>query len=63
MTTHRDQAYPPLLVQGQTWEEMTVGSAFRTAARPVPPRPRSLEFLAHELRWLQDISADLARPL
>ena len=36
------------------------------AAAPVqasPPRPRSLELLAHELRWLQDISADLARAL
>ena len=35
MTTHPDQTYPPLLVQGQTWEEMTVGSAFRTAARTI----------------------------
>jgi acyl dehydratase len=25
----------PLLVRGQTWEEMTVGSSFRTAARTV----------------------------
>ncbi|HSS11647.1 MAG TPA: MaoC family dehydratase N-terminal domain-containing protein [Acidimicrobiales bacterium] len=25
----------PMLVRGQTWEEMTVGSAFRTAARTV----------------------------
>jgi hypothetical protein len=32
MTTHPDHTYPPLLAQGQTWEEMTVGSAFRTAA-------------------------------
>ncbi len=35
MTTHPDQTYPPLLIQGQTWEEMTVGSAFRTAARTI----------------------------
>ena len=41
MTTHPDRiplTDPPLLVQGQTWEEMTVGSAFRTASRP-SPRP------------------------
>jgi acyl dehydratase len=35
MTTHPDPTYPPLLAQGQTWEEMTVGSAFRTAARTI----------------------------
>ena len=38
MTTHPDGSpltYPPLLVQGQTWEEMTVGSVFRTAARTI----------------------------
>ena len=35
MTTHPDPTYPPMLVQGQTWEEMTVGSAFRTAARTI----------------------------
>ena len=35
MTTRPDQTYPPLLVQGQTWEEMTVGSVFRTAARTI----------------------------
>ena len=35
MTTHPDTTYPPLLVQGQTWEEMTVGSVFRTAARTI----------------------------
>src|ERR1700726_4374831 len=35
MPTHRDDTYPPLLVQGQTWEQMTVGSAFRTAARTI----------------------------
>jgi acyl dehydratase len=35
MTTHPDQTYPPLLAQGQTWEEMTVGSVFRTAARTI----------------------------
>ncbi|MGO9188086.1 MAG: MaoC family dehydratase N-terminal domain-containing protein [Streptosporangiaceae bacterium] len=38
MTAHPDTTpltYPPLLVQGQTWEEMTVGSAFRTAARTI----------------------------
>ena len=23
MTTHPDRIYPPLLVQGQTWEQMT----------------------------------------
>jgi hypothetical protein len=33
MTT--DPGYPPLLAQGQTWEEMTVGSVFRTAARNI----------------------------
>ena len=32
MTIHPEQTYPPLLAQGQTWEEMSVGSAFRTAA-------------------------------
>ena len=35
MTTHPEQTYPPLLAQGQTWEEMTVGSVFRTAARTI----------------------------
>ena len=35
MTTHPDDTDPPLLVQGQTWEEMTVGSVFRTAARTI----------------------------
>ena len=35
MTTHPDRTYPPLLVQGQTCEEMTVGSVFRTAARTI----------------------------
>jgi acyl dehydratase len=35
LTTHPDQAYPPLLAQGQTWEDMTVGSAFRTGARTI----------------------------
>jgi acyl dehydratase len=35
MTIHAEQTYPPLLAQGQTWEEMTVGSAFRTAARTI----------------------------
>ena len=30
--TYPDRTYPPLLVQGQTWEEMTVGSVFRTVA-------------------------------
>ena len=35
MTTHPDQTYPPLLAKGQTWEDMTVGSAFRTAARTI----------------------------
>ena len=35
MTTHPEQTYPPLLAQGQTWEEMTVGRVFRTAARTV----------------------------
>jgi acyl dehydratase len=35
MTTQTDRSYPPQLAQGQTWEEMTVGSAFRTAARTI----------------------------
>ena len=35
MTTHTDHTYPPLLAQGQTWEQMTVGSQFRTAARTI----------------------------
>ena len=35
MTTQADRSYPPLLAQGRTWEEMTVGSAFRTAARTI----------------------------
>ena len=35
MTTHADPTYPPLLARGRTWEEMTVGSAFRTAARTI----------------------------
>ena len=35
MTTHPDTTYPPLLVQGQTWQEMTAGSVFRTAARTI----------------------------
>lgn len=35
MTTHPDRIYPPLLAQGQTWEEMTAGRAFRTAARTI----------------------------
>jgi acyl dehydratase len=35
LTTHPDQKYPPLLAKGQTWEDMTVGSAFRTAARTI----------------------------
>jgi acyl dehydratase len=35
MTTHPERTGPPLLAQGQTWEEMTVGSAFRTAARTI----------------------------
>ena len=38
MTTHPDTntlTYPPLLAQGRTWEEMTVGGAFRTAARTI----------------------------
>ncbi len=36
MTSHPDSTYPPPpLAQGQTWEEMTVGSAFRTAARTI----------------------------
>ena|SRR5438132_11401746 len=33
--TYADQTAPPHLAQGQTWEEMTVGSAFRTAARTI----------------------------
>jgi acyl dehydratase len=33
--TDRSSSYPPLLAQGQTWEEMTVGSVFRTAARTI----------------------------
>ncbi len=35
MTMHPEQTYPPLLAQGQTWEEMTVGRVFRTAARTI----------------------------
>jgi acyl dehydratase len=35
MTTQTDRADPPLLAQGQTWEEMTVGSAFRTGSRTI----------------------------
>ena len=35
MTTYPERIYPPLLVQGQTWEEMTTGSAFRAAARTI----------------------------
>jgi acyl dehydratase len=35
MTTHPDRTDPPLLAQGRTWEEMTPGSAFRTAARTI----------------------------
>jgi acyl dehydratase len=35
MTTQTDRGYPPLLAQGQTWEEMIVGSVFRTAARTI----------------------------
>jgi len=35
MTTHPERTYPPLLAPGQTWEDMTVGSAFRTAARTI----------------------------
>ncbi|MBV9380342.1 MAG: MaoC family dehydratase N-terminal domain-containing protein [Streptosporangiaceae bacterium] len=35
MTAHPGQIHPPLLAQGQAWEEMTVGSAFRTAARTI----------------------------
>ncbi len=35
MTTHPEQTYPPLLAQGQTWEEMTVGRVFRIAARTI----------------------------
>jgi acyl dehydratase len=35
MTAQADRSHPPLLAQGQTWEEMTVGSAFRTAARTI----------------------------
>jgi acyl dehydratase len=33
--THPDRTDPPLLARGQTWEEMSVGTAFRTAARTV----------------------------
>jgi acyl dehydratase len=33
--TQTDQTAPPHLAQGRTWEEMTVGSAFRTAARTI----------------------------
>ena len=40
MTTHPDHTYPPLLAQGQTWEEMTVGTEFRTAAELEPDRSR-----------------------
>jgi acyl dehydratase len=35
MTTYSDPTYPPLLARGQAWEEMTPGSAFRTAARTI----------------------------
>ena len=35
MTTNPDRTCPPLLAQGQTWEEMTAGSAFRTTARTI----------------------------
>ena len=35
MTTHPDHTATPLLAQGRTWEEMTVGSVFRTAARTI----------------------------
>jgi acyl dehydratase len=35
MTAHADPTDPPLLARGQTWEEMTVGSVFRTAARTI----------------------------
>ncbi len=35
MTTHPDRTDPPLLLQGQTWEEMTDGSVVRTAARTI----------------------------
>jgi acyl dehydratase len=35
MTTHPDPVYPPLLAQGQTWEQMSAGSSFRTAARTI----------------------------
>ena len=33
--TQADQTAPTHLAQGRTWEEMTVGSAFRTAARTI----------------------------
>ncbi len=32
MTSHPDATYPPPLAQGQTWEQMTVGSAVRPAS-------------------------------
>lgn len=35
MTAHADPTSPPLLAAGQTWEEMTVGSVFRTGARTI----------------------------
>jgi acyl dehydratase len=35
MTTYSDPTYPPLLAGGQTWEEMTPGRVFRTAARTI----------------------------
>jgi acyl dehydratase len=35
MSIHPERTYPPLLAHGQTWEEMTAGSAFRTAARTI----------------------------
>jgi acyl dehydratase len=35
MTPETNRSYPPLLAQGRTWEEMTVGSVFRTAARTI----------------------------
>ena len=35
MTVPADPSYPPLLARGQTWEEMTPGSTFRTAARTI----------------------------
>ena len=35
MTIQPERSRPPLLAQGQTWEEMTAGSAFRTAARTI----------------------------